>query len=130
MKRCLLAGSLALAILDSSGCGTLGNLTSANPECYGGLRCVGKPPWRTNHAASQGNRGDVLGQEVDLILTLIGDTLTLPLVPFLPHNPLIGDGPFPRSGGTDAEEAPGLTPAVSLGRPRPVEVKLIDLPVR
>jgi uncharacterized protein YceK len=130
MTRCLLAGPLALAILGSSGCGTLGNLASPNPEPYGGLRYVGKPPWMSGHSASQGGLGAVLGEEVDLILTLIGDTLTLPLVPFLPHNPLIGNGPFPRSGGTEGQETPGLPPDVSLGRPRPVEVKLMDLPVR
>jgi uncharacterized protein YceK len=79
--------ALAMTAILSNGCGTICNLKSDDPEVYGGIRkdveYMRTPPDSGNNQAS-GSGGDATGILVILMaevgLSLVADTLTLPLV--------------------------------------------------
>jgi uncharacterized protein YceK len=126
MLRMALAAFMAIAAFLSSGCGTLTNLFSENPKAYGGVdqdmkfAVTGKV---NGVQVVDRGFGSLECALVDLCVTLIGDTLTLPLIPHLPQNRYLGEGPFYTYADSDnggSEDSP--PPGFPLGPPCPIDV--------
>jgi hypothetical protein len=86
MTRTCLAALAALGVLSLTGCGTVLNLASHDPQIYGGvlgdLTAVGTP----RSSASGGGKGGAVVLALvfaDACVSFAADTLTLPLVCFL-----------------------------------------------
>jgi uncharacterized protein YceK len=111
-----------------SGCGTVRNLASGDPDVYGGvqkdLELVQTPPPQGQRG---GGAGLVLLMGAEICCSAVADTLTLPLAVYMRQNkPDREDKPAP-TGRDKPESAAPLTSAgpttasVSLGNPRPVD---------
>jgi uncharacterized protein YceK len=128
-RTALLAFAATIGLL-SSGCGTVLNLLDENPTAYGGLR-KGEEFYRKQQETSAARVG--IGNLVlDFLLTLIADTLTLPLIPLLPHNPLIGDGPFYtfEPANADSVSVDNGPAVISIGSPCPIDVNRREAPLQ
>ena len=126
MKRVLLPALLAMAVLGLSGCGTVCNLVSNDRQVYGGVQkdfeFMMTP---RNFGAGHNNGFGVLALfllvPADGFLSLMGDTLTLPLVVWLRQNPptdrepvyfmMVGDGGL--DGADNANRELAAPPAVT-----------------
>jgi hypothetical protein len=92
MNRTGMAMCAALAAAVGSGCGTFANLVSGDPQVYGGMDKDVQFA-QTALPDSGIHRGDpraavfVVFLLADFSVTFVADTLTLPLVVLLRHNP-------------------------------------------
>jgi uncharacterized protein YceK len=96
MKRARRVVVLALSAALSGGCGTIMNLTSGDPEIYGGPRkdieALQTPPSGPTARCPQGNASEEEGKTeaflagfivADIAVSAVADTLTLPLTIYL-----------------------------------------------
>jgi uncharacterized protein YceK len=102
MKGLPTAAVVALAVLSASGCGTVCNLASGDPQIYGGPQAdimmaltpahgagdTPPSPAREGDATAEGFNGSwpFLLVLADIPLSLVGDTMTLPLTVYLRQN--------------------------------------------
>jgi uncharacterized protein YceK len=93
MRQTWVAVLVALAGVSASGCGTIRNLASQDPEIYGGVQkdvaVIQTPPARSGVGISPTTVA--MFMPVDLGLSAVGDTLTLPLAIWLRQNDRHGD---------------------------------------
>ena len=98
--RGALAAALAAALL--SGCGTIFNFASGDPELYGGvqndLTFIQKPK-ETGPGVGSGKAAFLL-LPVELTLSLVADTLTLPLAVYLRQRDYAVDDQAVPAGGS------------------------------
>ena len=115
MNKVSIAALAMIAIL-SNGCGTICNLKSGDPEVYGGIRkdvdYMMTPPASGNNQAS-GSGGSAAGILVILTaemgLSLVADTLTLPLVVRKRHKEQAGESEA-NPAGAEKESSSGRSP--------------------
>jgi uncharacterized protein YceK len=99
MKRIRIATlSMAAAFL-LGGCGTILNLKSGDPDVYGGVKkdvaYIQTPPADNSATQASGQGGAILVGIIaaEVGLSLIGDTLTLPIVVRMRRNDQASDTP-------------------------------------
>ena len=80
MVRSWPAVTVALLALSGSGCGTIANLISRDPEVYGGLEKDVEYAQTAEPQAGQSDKVVFILLAAEGTLTLLGDTLTLPIV--------------------------------------------------
>src|SRR5262249_58308295 len=93
MRRVRAGAVAALAAVLASGCGTVCNLATGKPEVYGGVEkdveCL-LTPTQTPVMTAQSGQGGAAILAAFLVaegtLSLVGDTLTLPLVLYMRHD--------------------------------------------
>jgi uncharacterized protein YceK len=111
MKQTRLAAVLALAGVLLVGCGTIRNLASGDPDIYGGVQkdvaFIQTPPTRQGVGVNPATLAVLM--PVDLCLSFVGDTLTLPVAICLRQN-ASGDGQAVTGRGNLAHPGgPGAT---------------------
>ena len=95
---------LAVSAIWVSGCGTIANLETGKPELFGGVQkdvAFLETPRPQPQGIGIRNLG-ALVLFVDLPLSAVGDTLTIPLAIYEWHR---GTGDTDRTGGTDEGKA-------------------------
>jgi uncharacterized protein YceK len=95
---------LAVSAIWVSGCGTIANLETGKPELYGGVQKdveLLETPRPQPHGIGIRNLG-ALVLFVDLPLSAVGDTLTIPIAIYEWHR---GTGDADQAGGTDEGKA-------------------------
>jgi uncharacterized protein YceK len=124
MKGVSAAAAVAVAALLSGGCGTVMNLASKDPQVFGGpqqdVTLLLTPTQRPEAKGGvQANAGVVAFALVlaDLPLSLVGDTVTLPLAIYMRQNKPAKDD---RAGSTPAPET----------APRVLQPEVVDLEAR
>jgi uncharacterized protein YceK len=122
MKRTRSAAAVALAVA-LSGCGTVYNLAEGEPEVYGGAlkdaQLFIAPAAREKEVAGRGAPLLPILALGDLPLSLVGDTLTLPLAVYLRQKDA-SDTPVPAGRGNPGRSASSMAGAASLGKPCPM----------
>jgi uncharacterized protein YceK len=105
MRQTWVAVLVALAGVPLSGCGTIRNLAGDDPEIYGGVQkdiaIIQTPPARSGVGVSPTTVA--MFMPADLGLSLVADTLTLPLAIWLRQNDHHGDS-------APAQAPPPLSP--------------------
>jgi uncharacterized protein YceK len=114
---------VALAFVALVGCGTVRNLATGDPEIYGGVQkdieIIQTPPPRSGVGINPMTLA--LFTPVDLCLSLVGDTLTLPLAVCMRQNDHSGDDKGGAAGGGNQGAPVGPVTGGDLpGQPRPL----------
>jgi hypothetical protein len=127
MTKTALPAFVAMSALWLSGCGTICNLASKNPQVYGGIQGDIECVKHLDHLGPSSASGKsvlflFLLLPAEGSLTLAGDTLTLPLVVCLRQNPSRPDEPVSyivvdHLNSVDANNPPPAN--VILHQPRP-----------
>jgi hypothetical protein len=104
MKRTILAAMLALCGFSASGCGTIGNLASGNPDVpFGGVQrdiALVEKPRETPSGIGLVPSMLVFILPVEMSLSVVGDVVTLPLAIAMHHS-----DPYVSVDGHDKEDA-------------------------
>jgi uncharacterized protein YceK len=125
MKRAWIAVLAAIAAVSPGGCGTIRNFAHGDPDIYGGVQkdveFIQTPRTGVGGGVSY-QAGAVLAVLVvaDVGLSLVADTLTLPLAIYMRQNEHASDDKgVPVDGGNQAKSAGRATQAISLEESRP-----------
>jgi uncharacterized protein YceK len=125
MKSVWMAVLAAIAAASLGGCGTIRNFAHGDPDIYGGVQkdveFIQTPRTAVGGGVSY-PRGPFLAALVsaDVGLSLVADTLTLPLAIYLRQNEhTSADEGVPVDGGNSVKSADKATPAISLKVSRP-----------
>jgi uncharacterized protein YceK len=107
MTKTRAAGLLALAAVWQAGCGTIVNFAQGDPDIYGGVQKdiqFIETPRKQGGGGVGVNTGMLLAvlAPLDTCLSLVGDTLTLPLAICLRHNEHESDGKIVIGGNSSS----------------------------
>ncbi len=124
MRTVWITALVVISSLLTSGCGTILNLRSADPEVYGGVQkdveWIMTPAAGGTGTASGGNPAELVIIAAEVGLSLVGDTLTLPLV--IRKRQQDGKGDAINTSACEKSGAPiPSQETVSLGKPQPLE---------
>jgi uncharacterized protein YceK len=124
MKRAWIAVLSAIAAASLGGCGTICNFAHGDPDIYGGVQKDVQFIQAPHTAVGGGvsfQKGPVFAALVtaDVGLSLVADTLTLPLAIYLRQNEHVSDDKdVPADEGNQEKSAGRATQAISLGESR------------
>jgi uncharacterized protein YceK len=126
MKTVWIAVLAAMAAVSLGGCGTICNFAHGDPDIYGGVQKdveIIQTPRTAGGGGVSYNKGSPIFAVLvlaDTGLSLVADTLTLPLAIYLRQNEHASDNEgVPMDGGNPVKSADKATPAISLEESRP-----------
>lgn len=107
MKTLWIAALGVIAPLLTSGCGTIANLRSGDPEVYGGVAKDVEFMMTPQTLGGEGDSAVLMLMAGEVGLSLVGDTLTLPLVICKRR---IDDGYMDKTTSSSSEERGATSP--------------------